>query len=131
MATKKMPPPPMQPLMRDIHGVIRFRRNRIVRYLLDNGSLDLNMLAEIGDRTGRDDDGFSQADWTQFYQLIGYSLSGFHELSGVADEDALAASREAQKQWPTTGGCRDNGCTIHCGVKKEEADTYTEGEFDD
>ena len=121
MVTKKMPSLPMQPLIRDVHGVVRFCKNRIVRYLLDNGSLNLNILTEIGDGDGRDDDGFSQADWTQFYQLIGYSLSGFHELSRVADEDALAASQEARKQWPTVtvGGCRDHGCVIHCGVKKD------------
>lgn len=104
---------PMQPLVLDPNGVVRFQKNEIVRTLLDWSSkhgLDLNALARRR---------FSQADWTQFYQLIGYSLSGFHQLSNVSDEDALAASAEARKQWTETGGCRDKGCEWHCGVEVE------------
>jgi len=33
---------PMQPLIRDDQGVIRFKKNAIVRYLIDHGSIDLN-----------------------------------------------------------------------------------------
>jgi hypothetical protein len=36
---------------------------------------------------------FSDEDRTQFVQLIGYSFSGFMELSYVSDE-AVAAARE-------------------------------------
>ena len=73
---------PIQPLEKDSHGVLRFKENKIVRYLLDNGGITLNDLATMD---------FSQDDSEQFAQLIGYSLSGFGELSYVSDETYWAA----------------------------------------
>ena len=71
---------PIQMLKEDDHGVVRFVDNPIVRYLLDNGPFDMNHLAVA----------FSapeyREDAEQFAQLIGYSLSGFSELSYVSDE---------------------------------------------
>ncbi len=78
---------PMQPLHKDDGGVIRFEANKIVRVLLDTGKLDLNDLARMD---------FSQEDQEQFAQLIGYSLSGFGELSYVRDETYEAAEAEAE-----------------------------------
>lgn len=68
---------PVQPLDLDEHGVLRFKANAIVRFLLDAGPFDMNKLAMMN---------FSQEDREQFAQLIGYSLSGFGELSYVSDE---------------------------------------------
>lgn len=65
---------PIQPIVVDAHGVKRFRANEIVRYLLDNGRIDLNRLAVLP---------FSADDREQFAQLIGYSVSGFGDLSYV------------------------------------------------
>lgn len=95
---------PMQPLVVDASNVVRFHANKIVRFILDNGGIDLNKLACLP---------FSDEDRTQFAQLIGYSLCGFHELSYVSDEDAIAASKLAQAIMPGAGGCRDDGCEIH------------------
>lgn len=95
----------MQPMIIDPKGVIRFHENALVRYLLDNGGIDLNDLAMLD---------FPREDRVQFAQLIGYSLSGYHELDYVSDEDALIASREARKLDPNANGCRDHGCKIHC-----------------
>jgi len=65
---------PLQPIYTDEDGRNRFRQNKVVRYLLDNGGLDLNDLAKaINDEDAKE-------DWEQFAQLIGYSLSGFSEL---------------------------------------------------
>jgi hypothetical protein len=80
-----MKPQPIQPLVKDQHGVDRFQGNTIVRYLLDNGGLDLNDLARIP---------FSNEDRQQFAQLIGYSLSGYGELSYVDDAAYDRASTE-------------------------------------
>ena len=105
--------PPMQPLVVDPSGVVRFQENKIVRALLDYCSergMSLNELHRMD---------FTQQDRTQFAQLIGYSLSGFHELSYASDEDALAASTEAKKIDPSFGGCRDTRCSWHCGVETE------------
>jgi hypothetical protein len=65
---------PIQPMVTDAHGVIRFKENAIVRYLLDNGGIDLNKIALLP---------FSGEDREQFAQLIGYSVSGFGDLSYV------------------------------------------------
>lgn len=75
---------PIQPLETDAQGTLRFKGNAIVRHLLDNGGIDLN---QIGRMT------FSQEDREQFAQLIGYSHSGFGELSYVSDETYQAAAR--------------------------------------
>ena len=85
---------PMQPIGWD-GDVIRFKRNAIVRALLDqctaHGSLDLNRISMMV-ATGA----FSVEDQIQLVQLIGYSVSGFGELSYVPDDlvetaDAVAA----------------------------------------
>ena len=76
-------PHPIQPLVDD-SGTLRFKRNAIVCYLLDNGGLDMNELAGLS---------FSREDREQFAQLIGYSLSVFGELSYVSDETYAAAER--------------------------------------
>jgi hypothetical protein len=82
--------PPMQPMYRDDHGVVRFRANPLVRWLLDNGGKDLNDLALQADAQG-----WSDEDRQQFAQLIGYSLSGYSELHYVTDEAYARAERAA------------------------------------
>lgn len=72
-----MPKHPIQPLVTDENGRTRFQKNAIVCYLLDNSGIDLNQIARLH---------FSNEDREQFAQLIGYSLSGFGELSYVSDE---------------------------------------------
>jgi hypothetical protein len=78
---------PIQPIYTDEHGTVRFRPNRIVRTLLDTGALDLNKLAVMD---------FTDEEREQFAQLIGYSLSGFGELSYVSDETYQAAESMAE-----------------------------------
>lgn len=82
-----MKPNPLQPLEHDNNGVLRFKENKIVRHLLDWAmpkGMGMNELARMN---------FSQDDREQFAQLIGYSLSGFGELSYVRDETYEAAER--------------------------------------
>lgn len=74
---------PIQPLYTDGSGVVRFKPNQIVRYLLDNGGITMNDLAL---------EEFSAEDRMQFAQLIGYSLSGFGTLSYVSNDVYEAAS---------------------------------------
>lgn len=68
---------PIQPLITDGSGVTRFKSNKIVQYLLDAGTFDMNQLACIP---------FSDEDRMQFAQLMGYSLNGFWELSYVTNK---------------------------------------------
>lgn len=64
-----------QPISEDTHGVIRFHANPIVRFLLDAGPFDMNMIAELP--------GLTDEDRAHFAQLIGYSVDGYYELSYV------------------------------------------------
>ncbi|MFT3989964.1 MAG: hypothetical protein QM680_01005 [Luteolibacter sp.] len=78
---------PIQPLETDEDGILRFKKNAIVSHLLDCGGIDLNALARMD---------FPREDREQFAQLIGYSLSGFGDLSYVSDETYETASRMAE-----------------------------------
>ena len=77
---------PMQPLRLDDSGVARFIENKLVRFLLDAGPFDMNHLATIP---------VSNADRQQFAQLIGYSVSGFGDLSYASDESVNEADDAA------------------------------------
>jgi len=89
------PEHPMQPLVWD-KNVIRFKRNGIVRFLLDNGSFDMNKLwLMLGS------DIFSIEDMEQFYQLIGYSASGFGEISGFREKTVVKADELAAEMRKT------------------------------
>lgn len=83
---------PMQPLVvKD--GVVRFKANKVVQYLLDKGGLTLNDLPY-----GQ----LSQDDFEQFAQLIGYSVSGFGDLSYVSEETYNKATELGNKLCPTS-----------------------------
>lgn len=77
---------PIQPFGDDGKGVTRFKGNKIVQYLLDNGGIDLNQLSRVS-QTG---EFFSRDDWEQFHQLIGYSVSSIPSLS---EETARAVAQ--------------------------------------
>ena len=78
-----------QPLVMD-GKVIRFKKNEIVEFLLDKGSYTLNDLAIRR---------FSDEDRAQFAQLIGYSVSGWGDLSYVKRADAIRADKMAERFW--------------------------------
>lgn len=89
-------PHPMQPIGWDGHGVIRFKRNAIVDALLDEctalGGIDLNDIA-VRVQTG----GFPIEDQIQLAQLIGYSVSGFGDLSYAPEGMVARADDEADR----------------------------------
>lgn len=80
----KEPKHPVQPLVKDSEGVLRFKENKIVRFLKDQSKYDLNTLHDMP---------FSIEDWVQFNQLIGYSLGGWSDYSYVSDEDYKRATK--------------------------------------
>jgi len=93
---------PIQPLEDDGNGVLRFKQNAIVRYLVDSG-IGLNALAVMN---------FYKEDWEQLAQLIGYSLSGFGDLSYVSDktyEAAFSSAKNALKQMSKRSKLRQKG----------------------
>ena len=75
---------PIQPIKQDENGVLRFVENSIVRRLLDDGQFEMNQIA-AWDATNEERE--------QFAQLIGYSVSGFGDLSYVSDETYSAAEK--------------------------------------
>lgn len=73
---------PIQPLELDGNGTLRFKENKIVRWMLDTGGIDMNKIAMQG---------FDKDEQEHFAQLIGYSLSGYGGLSYVSDQTYNAA----------------------------------------
>lgn len=80
---------PSQRLIIDAHGIVRFKANSIIRYLIDSGKIDLNAIAAHP---------FPREDRVQFLQLMGYSLCGFGEHDYVTDRDYEAAQESASKR---------------------------------
>lgn len=84
---------PMQPIIVDEYGTYRFKANAIV-----------NKLQEVAASAGYDlhaacRDNYSDEEWMQLAQLIGYSITGYSELSYVSDESysrALSAAPALQ-----------------------------------
>ncbi len=69
---------PEQPLYKDEDGRLRFKQNAIVRYLLDEGGINLEQIEKIP---------FNSEDREQFYQLLGCSWSRFQELGFASLEE--------------------------------------------
>jgi hypothetical protein len=69
--------PPIQPVYLDSNGHIRFLDNRIVRDVLEVSKLNGYGLNEIALNR------YTQEEHQQFAQLIGYSVSGYGDLSYV------------------------------------------------
>ena len=82
---------PIQPLYEDEIGTTRFKPNKIVQYLLDEGPFDLNTIAV---KAAQGD--ISNDDQRQFAQLIGYSLGGFSELTSYVDDETYET---AERMW--------------------------------
>lgn len=91
-----MPPPddsnpprmPLQPIIWAEDNVIRFRKNRLVEYLLDHGPFDMNHLALLPE--------ISADERAQFAAMVGYSVSGWGDLSYV-NEDCRGEMEDADR----------------------------------
>lgn len=79
------PAHPIQPLVRDDLGDLRFKGNAIVQFLFEQGPFNMGDLIEME---------FSQEDREQFAQLLGYSHRFTSELSYMRDEVLAAAMAE-------------------------------------
>lgn len=82
-------PHPFQPLYLTDDtdkAVLRFKKNHIIDYLFNTGKLDLNAIMGMG---------FPQEDYEQLAQLLGYSHSGYGDLSYVRNETWYGAKNAA------------------------------------
>lgn len=82
---------PMQPIEFDERGVIRFKRNAIVDWLVRT-QVNLNEVAIHCQKAG-----VPIEDQEQFWQLLGYSVSGYGDLSFVRPETVAKADAIAEK----------------------------------
>jgi len=80
---------PMQPVVVAHDDVIRFKSNRIVRDLLAHASTTGLSLNELKFEE------YDQDEIDQFYQLIGYSVSGYGDIDEVSKESVEEADKES------------------------------------
>lgn len=83
---------PMQPVEDDGHGVIRFKENKLISFLLKECPYDLNKL-----HCKHADGDFNKGDYTQLMQLLGYSVSGYGGLSSSPKKSIKKADKRAAK----------------------------------
>lgn len=79
---------PMQRIEHDDKGVIRFRSNKIIEDLFMRGALDLNQIACAK---------YDEEDRMQLAQLLGYSVSGYGDLSYASRKSVRKADKRAEK----------------------------------
>lgn len=79
---------PMQPVVMDLRGTVRFKKNSIVRFLLDAGPFNMNQLANLP--------GVTREEFSQFAQLIGYSVDGYSDLSYSDPDMVKQANHDAE-----------------------------------
>lgn len=97
------PKHPVQPLIM-VDGVLRFKENKAISWVLDKGNLDLNRMHAQG---------FSQEDLEQVSMLVGYSLSGFGGLSHVSDETYERAEKQSSAASPQVVADERNSNEYH------------------
>jgi len=88
----RVPQHPMQPIYFAKDDVIRFKSNAIVRRLIDEKIISLNDIVPWV-MTGE----VPVEDAEQFWQLLGYSVSGYGDLSFVRPEIISAADGKADE----------------------------------
>lgn len=84
---------PIQPLILDENGVLRFKPNQIVRFLLDGQPIDLNRVMNAN---------FSADDRSQLVQLLGIPVSSYADFpcakAGVVDAAKAAYKLDGASQ---------------------------------
>jgi hypothetical protein len=85
----KARPPEMQPIHL-VDGVARFRKNAIVDWLFKTGKIDLNEILATAQML---EDAFPVEDVEQFWQMLGYSVSGYGDLSFVRKKTVEKADK--------------------------------------
>jgi len=82
---------PNQPIEYAVDGCIRFKKNKIVDKMLDFCTAHGYSLNDIATEFYEDE------DYIQLMQLIGYSVSGYGDLSCVSEKECRRADKIADK----------------------------------
>jgi hypothetical protein len=88
----------MQKIIIDDKNIIRFKENKIVKYLIENGPLGMAGVDAIAIENN-----FSTADREQLAQLVGCSISEYGALGYVSDESYHEAEEIAEKFFDVSG----------------------------
>lgn len=96
---------PIQPLEKDDQDVLRFKENTLVRALLEHGQKTGFGLNELASEFNAD---VYADDRRQLAQLIGYSLSGYGDLSYVDDYTYGVAAAMAEAELDEKGALRSD-----------------------
>jgi hypothetical protein len=83
----------MQPIYLDPRGVIRFKANAIIRKFFCRDDEQMSRMISLNDIHVED---FPIEDVEQFWQLLGYSVSGYGDLSFVRKKTVALADRKAE-----------------------------------
>lgn len=79
----------MQPMHIDKDGVVRFKENKIVSFLLQGRDFN-EIVGKFYSNT---------EDLQQLYQLIGYSVDGYCNLNAVDKKEKKRAHRKSQRAY--------------------------------
>jgi hypothetical protein len=79
---------PMQPIVVADDGVVRFQANKVIEWIVDSGKVSLDDVAMLKVPVG---------DKEQFWQMLGYSVSGYGGLLFVRRKTRLKASSKAAR----------------------------------
>jgi hypothetical protein len=71
----------------DTKGVVRFRGNAVVEWLFKNGRIDLNTIPCHS---------LPSKDVAEFWQMLGYSVSGYGDLDFIDRMTVEQADKEAE-----------------------------------
>ena len=94
---------PMQPVVifkESDERIARFQQNKIIRWLCDSGKLDLNEIASMP---------FDEDDFMQIAMLLGYSVSGFGDLSYADPEFVARADQIVERLMERFYPCQPSG----------------------
>jgi hypothetical protein len=110
-------PHPMQPVGLDADGIARFKANAIVRFLLEKSPTNIQELSCIP---------WPDGDFTHLMQLLGYSVSGYGDLSTSPASIVAAADAVVDDEVRSQGGdltfaelllaCANVGVDLNCGA---------------
>lgn len=78
-------------------GIVRFKQNAIVRWLVDTHHGGQSAMNTIAVKVARGE--FRTADYVHLMQLIGYSAIGYCDLSQVPRKAKSRARKEAARIW--------------------------------
>lgn len=110
------PDHPLQPIVTDDHGVIRFKKNHLIDWMVE--ILNLNEIARHQ---------HTQEDYDQLLQLVGYSVSGAPLSAECRSRVDLAEDGKHESYHAGfVAGCQHMATSAHCHIDETMAEATGE-----